>query len=154
MARQQFFFEEQIKIAVQFGLPVVMHVRRAQDLVLKILRKHRPISGIAHAFNGSLQQAEQFIGLNCVLGFGGALTFERARQIRRVAAAVGGDALVLETDSPDISPAWAYQERNEPAELPEIANTLADLRNIQLSELAALTSANAKRIIPALSIAA
>ncbi len=154
MARQQFFFEEQIKIAVQFGLPVVMHVRRAQDLVLKTLRKYKPTAGIAHAFNGSLQQAEQFIGLNCVLGFGGALTFERALQIRRLAATIGNDALVLETDSPDIPPAWANGERNEPAELPEIANTLAEVRNIPLSELAALTSANAKRIIPALSVTA
>ena len=117
--------------------------------------------GIAHAFNGSLQQAHNFIDLGFKLGFGGALTFDRALQLRRLAAELPISALVLETDAPDIPPHWLYttaeqraagtpQGRNSPAELPRIAQVLADLRGISLEELAAVTTANAHAALPRL----
>ena len=155
MDRQIMFFQEQLKIAKQYGLPVVMHVRKAQDLVLKALRKYPPVSGIAHAFNGSLQQAQQFVQLNCALGFGGAATFDRALQIRRLIQEIPLSAIVLETDSPDIAPAWRYKpgckKRNEPAELPAIAQTIASVRGISSVDLSAATQQNAERVIPAFS---
>ncbi|MFN7836194.1 MAG: TatD family hydrolase [Burkholderiaceae bacterium] len=147
MARQIRFFRGQLKIARNHALPVLLHVRKAQDLVLRHLREIAPPTGIAHAFNGSFQQAGQFIGLGFALGFGGNLTFERARQIRRLAVELPIDAIVLETDAPDIAPAWRYKQRNEPAEVARIAQELAALRGMPLTELAAVTGANAKRVL-------
>ncbi|MGE3865126.1 MAG: TatD family hydrolase [Burkholderiaceae bacterium] len=152
--RQADVFSEQLRIARDFDLPVLMHVRRAQDQVLKQLRRFRPCSGIAHAFNGSRQQAEQFIGLGMALGFGGAMTFDRARQIRRLATELPAEAHVLETDAPDIPPEWINHRRNEPAELPRIAAVFAQLRGIDVDEAAAQTGGNACRVLPRLRAAA
>ena len=156
-ARQERFFAEQIGIAQQFELPVIVHVRRSADTLLKHLRRV-PVRGIAHAFNGSEQQAGVFIELGFKLGFGGAMTFERALQIRRLAQTVPADALVLETDAPDIPPHWLYRTaaqraagetaRNEPAELPRIAATLAELRGWTLERTAQQCSANAHAALP------
>ncbi len=150
-ARQEHFFVEQLRIARDFDLPVILHVRRAQDAVLKQLRRFRPRSGIAHAFNGSLQQATQFIELGCALGFGGAMTFTRAQQIRRLAAELPDEAAVLETDSPDIAPAWLHPGRNDPAQLPRIAATLAELRGTTPDRIAAVTTSNVARVLPRLA---
>jgi TatD DNase family protein len=142
-------FIEQLKIAKDFDLPVIMHVRRSQDMVLKALREIQPISGIAHAFNGSNQQAEQFVKRNICLGFGGAMTFTRALQIRRLAMQLPIEAIVLETDAPDIAPEWINRLRNDPTQLPRIAQVLAELR--QESNLAAIWSAttqNVFRVLP------
>jgi TatD DNase family protein len=147
---QQFFFHEQLKLAKQFDLPVIMHVRKAQDLILKGLRLYQPSSGIAHAFNGSLQQADEFVKLNFALGFGGAATFEKALQIRRVLQHIPKNAIVLETDSPDIAPAWLYKQRNEPAQIPQIAQCLANILNITLNEINAINQNNVARILPKL----
>ena len=154
MDEQTYFFSEQLKLAQAYTLPVVMHVRKAQDQVLKWLRKYPPTSGIAHAFNGSEQQALQFVQLNCALGFGGACTFERALQIRRLIQCIPEHAIVLETDSPDISPSWLYKQRNEPAELPKIASVIAQVRGMAVDTLARLSCENAVRVIPALNKAA
>lgn len=160
--RQEQFYLAQLKLARRFGLPVLLHVRRSADALLKGLRRFPVAGGIAHAFNGSAQQAAQFVAMGFKLGFGGALTFERALQIRALAASLPAAALVLETDSPDIPPQWLYrtaamrqggdggQGRNEPAELPRIAATLAALRQCPLDELAALTRANAVTALPRL----
>lgn len=157
--RQQFFYHAQLDLAARYGLPVILHVRRSQDLLLKALRQRPPLSGIAHAFNGSFQQASQFIDLGLVLGFGGAMTFERALQIRRLASRLPGDALVLETDAPDIPPAWLGSPggptpRNEPGEVARIADVLAGLRDVQPEEIVRLTAANARRALPRLGAAA
>jgi TatD DNase family protein len=151
--RQLVFFVEQLRLARDFDLPVILHVRKAQDVVLRELRRLRPRSGIAHAFNGSDQQAHTFIDLGCALGFGGAMTFERALRIRHLAVALPAEALVLETDSPDIPPAWLNRQRNTPVELPRIATVLAGLRGVGLDELAMTTAANARRVLPALATA-
>ena len=107
--------------------------------------------GIAHAFNGSRQQANEFVKLGFKLGFGGAMTFPRALRIRELAATLPLSAIVLETDAPDISPNWQHEQRNSPDQLPRIARTLAELRSISLDELIFATNQNALQVLPALS---
>jgi TatD DNase family protein len=143
-ARQEAFFTAQLGLARRHGLPVILHVRRAQDAVLAALRKTRVTGGIAHAFNGSFQQAEAFIELGFKLGFGGAMTYEGSRRIRRLAAELPLDAIVLETDAPDMPPVWAHGERNVPENLLRIAGVLAELRNLSLKEIVLATSSNAR----------
>jgi TatD DNase family protein len=146
-ARQEFFFGEQLKLAHEFDLPVILHVRRAVDQILKHLRRQRVRGGIAHAFNGSQQQADEFIRLGFRLGFGGAMTFSGSTRIRQLAATLPAESIVLETDAPDIPPAWLGRGRNSPAELPRIAAVLAELRKISPDDLAALTTANARSVL-------
>jgi len=149
--RQSRFFSAQLKLAREFDLPVILHVRHAQDQVLKHLRQAGVRAGIAHAFNGSAQQAAAFLDQGCVLGFGGAMTFERALRIRRLARELPDEALVLETDAPDIAPAWLHPGRNAPAELVQIARTLATLRERIPEDVARMTAANAIRVLPRLA---
>lgn len=167
--KQEFFFKEQLKLARRFNLPVVLHVRRSVDRVLKHVRGVAAAgqgswrwSGIAHAFNGSLQQANALIALGFKLGFGGAVTYERATQLRALAQNLPLDALVLETDAPDIPPHWLYvtaeqraqgvqPRRNEPGELPAIAAVLAGLRGMELNNLAHITTHNACVALPKLA---
>lgn len=158
---QERLYLEQLRLARRFELPVLLHVRRAVDAVLKGLRRLEAPGGIAHAYNGSEQQAAAFGSLGVALGFGGAMTFDRALQLRRLAASLPLEALVLETDAPDIPPQWLYKSaaqralgdthRNEPAELPRIAATLAGLRGVPVEELAAATTANTHRVLPRLA---
>ena len=164
--RQEYFYVEQLKLARQHDLPVLLHVRRSVDRVLKGLRAQadgKAWHGIAHAFNGSEQQAQAFIALGLKLGFGGALTYERALQLRRLAASLPLESIVLETDAPDMPPHWLYrsaaeradglaQARNEPCELPRIGAELARLRGIEASELARATSGNAQAALPRLAL--
>ncbi|MCF8209709.1 MAG: TatD family hydrolase [Rhodoferax sp.] len=164
--RQEHFFSQQLKLAKKHGLPVVLHVRRSVDRVLKYLRAEgrggHVWSGIAHAFNGSEVQALQFIALGFRLGFGGAVTFERASQLRHLAQTLPLQALVLETDAPDIPPHWLYataqqrefgaaQGRNVPGELPRIAAVTAELRGISTAALAQANRANACLALPGLA---
>ena len=160
--RQWFFYAAQLKLAQKHGLPVILHVRRSADLLLKGLRQCPIPSGIAHAFNGSVQQAQAFVDMGFALGFGGTLTYERSLQLRRLACELPLSALVLETDAPDIPPQWLYQTaeqralgaaqgRNSPAELPRIAKVLASLRGLPITDLAAASSANACRVLPKLA---
>ena len=154
-ARQEFFFVEQLKIARDLGLPVLLHVRRAQDAILKQLRrvfgKGAGHGGIAHAFNGSRQQADAFIALGFKLGFGGAMTYPGSTRIRQLAATLPLDSIVLETDAPDIPPFWLAQGdhvRNVPATLPQIAAVLAELRALPLADVLQATTRNADEIFP------
>ena len=158
MARQQMFYKAQLKLAQQHDLPVILHVRRSAYLLLQGLRQTPVKGGIAHAFNGSLQQAQMFVDLGFKLGFGGALTYERALQLRRLATVLPLDALVLETDSPDIPPHWLYvtaqqreagvaQGRNTPAQVPRIAQVLAELRGVSVGEVGEVTTTNVKRVL-------
>jgi TatD DNase family protein len=149
--RQEHFFAEQLKLARRYALPVLLHVRRSQDMVLKYLRRHAVPGGIAHAFNGSEQQAQRFIDLGFRLGFGGAMTFPRALQIRRLAAGLPLEALVLETDAPDISPAWLHPAPNTPQQIPRIGDVMAQLRGIDPQALAQATTANARAAMPRLA---
>lgn len=147
--RQEFFFVEQLKLAQEFDLPVLLHLRRAQDVVLKHLRQHRVRGGIAHAFNGSCQQAEEFIKLGFKLGFGGAMTYPRALRLRELAATLPLEAIVLETDAPDIPPAFLERgQPNKPEYLARIAATLAELRELAVEQVARATSQNALAALP------
>ncbi len=158
MARQVHFFRAQLELARAQALPVILHVRRSAEQVLQHLRQVRVRGGIAHAFNGSLQQARAFIDLGFVLGFGGALTYERATRLRALARELPLEALVLETDAPDIPPQWLYtpaaaraegraQGRNSPLELPRIGTLLATLRSLDPQTLARQTTDNARRAL-------
>ncbi|CAN7286585.1 TatD family hydrolase [Acidovorax sp. Leaf78] len=160
--RQERFYRAQLQLARQFDLPVILHVRRSADKLLKGLRELPVCGGIAHAFNGSQQQADAFIGMGFKLGFGGAMTYDRALQLRRLATELPEDVLVLETDAPDIQPHWLYttaaqraegqpQGRNAPAELPRIAEVLAQLRGQPVQALAAATTRNALAALPRLA---
>ncbi len=149
--RQEWYFIEQLKLAKEFDLPVILHVRSAIDPILKQLRRFKPRGGIAHAFNGSRQQADEFIKLGFKLGFGGAMTYSGSTRIRQLAASLPLEAIVLETDAPDIPPAWLNRGRNAPAELLEIAKVLAGLRQLSLAETSAATSFNAGVALPSLN---
>jgi len=170
--KQVYFYHAQLKLAHKFKMPVIMHVRKSADELLWGLRRFQVQGGIAHAFNGSFQQANAFIDLGFALGFGGAMTFERALQLRRLATELPLSALVLETDAPDIPPHWLYrtklqqtahqlisqgvaqssplQNRNEPSQLPRIAQCMASLRGVPLAELAYTTVQNTLRVLPQL----
>ncbi len=152
------WFRCQLGWARELGLPVILHVRRSVDLVLRELRRAKVVGGIAHAFNGSMQQARALMDLGFVLGFGGAVTYERSLQLRRLVTELPLQALVLETDAPDIPPHWLYttaaqralgqpQGRNSPAELPRIAAVLAALRGIDPHELALCCAENTRRVL-------
>jgi TatD DNase family protein len=148
--KQEHYLREQLRIARDLGLPVLTHVRRSQDQVLKHVRQIRPAGGIAHAFNGSFQQAQTFIDLGFRLGFGGAMTFTRALQIRRLAAELPLDAIVLETDAPDIAPSWIHPGRNSPDQLPAIGRMLAELRGVPEDAVRTATAQSALAAIPRL----
>jgi TatD DNase family protein len=160
--KQVFFYQAQLKLARAYHLPVILHVRKSADSLLKSLRQFKVRGGIAHAFNGSLQQAQMFIEMGFALGFGGAMTYERALQLRQLATGLPLSAIVLETDAPDIPPHWLYktksqrqleglpQGRNEPSELPQIGAVLAQLRGESLHHVAAATVQNVLRVLPGL----
>ena len=151
--RQEFFFVEQLKLAQEFDLPVLLHIRRAQDTILKFLRKHKVRGGIAHAFNGSRQQAEEFIKLGFKLGFGGAMTYSRALRLRALAATLPLETIVLETDAPDIPPDFLERGTpNKPEYLPRIARTLADLRGMSLEQVAQATTENVLSALPKIRV--
>lgn len=147
LVRQEYFFVEQLKLAAKHELPVLLHIRRANDRILRQLRRIRVPGGIAHAFNGSLEEAQEYLKLGFKLGFGGAVTYTRATRLRRLAVELPLAAIVLETDGPDIPPAWIARQRNEPAELPRIARVLAELRGIGVEEVAERTTANATAVL-------
>lgn len=163
--RQEALYRQQLKLARKHGLPVVLHVRKSSDRLLKHLREvagpNGRWQGIAHAFNGSEVQAAEFIKLGFKLGFGGAVTFDRALQLRHLAKTLPLDALVLETDAPDIQPHWLYttaeqraaghpQGRNAPAELPRIAECVAEIRGISVDALATAALHNSMQALPKL----
>lgn len=158
VVKQEKFYVEQLKIAHRYQLPVILHVRRSQDTLLKWLRRIKVSGGIAHAFNGSNQQAQEFLKLGFKLGFGGAATYSGSKRIRALAVSLPEEALVLETDSPDIPPQWlddgqqqpGSRSRNTPDQLPKIAAHIALLRSVSLEVLAQQCTANTCQALPAL----
>lgn len=149
--RQARFLDAQLRMARTFELPVLLHVRRSQDALLAAVRRARPPGGIAHAFNGSLQQAQGYLDQGFALGFGGALTFERALRIRRLVTELPAAAHVLETDAPDMAPAWLDRGRNSPEQLPRIAQRFATLRGVGVEDAVATTARNAQLVLPRLA---
>jgi TatD DNase family protein len=145
--RQQAIFERQLAIARDAGLPVLLHVRRAHEQVLATLKRIRVRGGIAHAFSGGTEEARRYLALGFALGFGGMLTFERSAKLRRLAALLPVEQIVLETDAPDLTVASHRGERNSPEYLREVLAALAEVRGAEPAELAALTTANARRVL-------
>ncbi|HZV61209.1 MAG TPA: TatD family hydrolase [Methylophilaceae bacterium] len=150
--RQEYYFSEQLKLARKYDLPVILHVRKSSDDVLKHLRRIQVRGGIAHAFNGSRQQADRFIELGFKLGFGGAMTYDRALRIRELARTLPLESIVLETDAPDIPPEWlGHKGRNTPDQLARIADVLSELRQENSAEVAEITAKNALTALPRLA---
>ena len=150
MAKQIKFYQAQLKLAREFDLPVILHVRHAQDTVIKYLRQYSIENGIAHAFNGSFSQANAYIKQGLKLGFGGMMTFDKANQIRRLASELPIESIVLETDAPDIPPSWAYKQNNYSHYLPWIAQVLCELRGMSEVDLAAQMRRNTLAALPRL----
>ncbi len=140
-------FELQLQMAQNLGLPVILHTRKAHDQVLDLLKKHSLKGGISHAFNGSWQQARQYMNLGFCLGFGGMLTHERSSRLRTLAKAIPLEYLVLETDAPDMPGAAHQYQRNSPEYLPEVLDTLIGIRQEDRQNIAATTTANVKRAL-------
>jgi len=142
-------FTEQLKLAKSYDLPVILHVRKSIDLIIKYCRQYQPASGIAHAFNGSEQQAQQLIDLGFKLGFGGAMTYTRARKIRSLVQQLDLAHIVLETDAPDMPPAWLEKHTpNSPLSLSKIAAEMAALKAVDIEAMARQTSQNCAQVLP------
>lgn len=142
--RQQALFETQLALAAEFELPALLHVRRAHAATIATLKRFRlKRGGIIHAFAGSYEEAREYLKLGFRLGFGGAATWPQANRLRKVLAQLPLDAIVLETDSPDMAPAMHPYQRNSPAFLADICSSLAGLRGISAEELASVSSRNA-----------
>lgn len=147
---QMQLLEAQLAIADNARLPVLLHCRKAHEPMLRLLKQAKPAGGICHAFNGSLEQAKRYLDLGFKLGFGGMLTFERSTRLRQLARELPLEAMVLETDAPDMPPASHQYRRNSPSYLPEVLASLAELRDLPAADIAAVTSANARAALPRL----
>lgn len=144
--RQQFMFDSQLRLARDFDLPLIVHARRAVDQVLASIRRFAPLRGVVHSFSGSEDQAKRLVDAGFLLGLGGPVTYERAQRLRRIAASLPLQALLLESDAPDQPDAEIRGQRNEPARLPVVCATIAALRGISAESLAEATARNALRL--------
>ena len=145
-ATQRDYFLRQLELAKEFDLPVVLHARRAVEEVIAHLRRIGGLRGVVHSYSGSLEQARQLFDLGFCLGFGGPITYERARRLREIVVQMPLEFLLLETDAPDQPLSTHRGERNEPAYLPEVLKVAAALRGESEASVAAATSANARRL--------
>lgn len=142
------FLEQQLQIAKNLQLPIILHARKSYDELYALVKKYRLSGGVVHAFSGSLVQAQRFIDLGFVVGLGGIITYERAQKTRKLAMSLTNNDFVLETDSPDM-PLSGYQgQANMPAQVVKVAETLAQLRGQSLAEIAAHSHNNVLRIFP------
>lgn len=145
--RQQELFEAQLKLANDCELPVLLHVRRAHAATIATLKRLRPRrGGIIHAFAGSYEEAREYLRLGFRLGLGGAPTWPQALRLRKVVAQLPLEAIVLETDAPDMAPAMYPNQRNSPEHLAAICTALAELRGIAPDDLASASSRNAAEL--------
>ena len=143
-ARQAWFFEQQVRLAMELELPVLLHVRRAHADVVRILKRLKPPrAGIAHAFSGSFEEAREYLRLGFKIGLGGAPTWPQAKRLQRVLPQLPLEGIVLETDAPDMPPAMHPDVRNSPTHLPAICAALAPLWQVSPETLATVTTRNA-----------
>ena len=143
---QRMYLDAQLDIALQCGLPVILHARRALDEVLAALRRRPGLRGVVHSFSGSAQQARQLWDLGFLIGIGGPVTYPRAQRLRGIVAGMPIEFLLLETDSPDQPDSDWRGQRNEPSRLPRIVAEVAALRCADTGHLADATAANARRL--------
>ncbi|MGN6479694.1 TatD family hydrolase, partial [Luteibacter sp.] len=144
--RQRAIFERQLHIAKEHDLPVIVHARRAFEEVIHTLRRIGGLRGVVHSFSGSEEQARQLFDLGFHIGIGGPVTYDRANRIHRVVASMPLEWLLLETDSPDQPCMHHRGERNEPAYMVDVLETIARLREVDASQIAAATTANAAKL--------
>jgi TatD DNase family protein len=144
--QQSFYFDGQLRLARDFGLPVIVHARRAVDQVMAAVRRFAPLRGVVHSFSGSADQAKRLYELGFLIGLGGPVTYERANRLRTLAAQLPIDHLLLETDAPDQPDSGHRGQRNEPARLTTVCRTIAALRGVEPDVVARATSANAERL--------
>lgn len=143
---QQTYFDGQLALAREFDLPVIVHARRAVDAVIASIKRAGGLRGVVHSFSGSPEQARQLWQLDFMIGLGGPVTYERANRLRKLAAEMPLEFLLLETDAPDQPDAGIRGQRNEPARLVEVCATIAALRNAAAERIAEATSENARRL--------
>ena len=143
---QQRYFDGQLELARDFDLPVIVHARRAVDAAISSIRRVGGLRGVVHSFSGSGEQARQLWKLGFMLGLGGPVTYDRANRLRRLAATMPIEHLLLETDAPDQPDAAIRGQRNEPARLPAVLAEIAKLRNEDPDAVARATTANARRL--------
>jgi TatD DNase family protein len=142
--QQRFYFIEQLKLAREFALPVVIHARRAVDEVTAHIKKIGGLRGVIHSYSGSEEQAQQLFKLGFCIGIGGPITYDRAQRLRRLVRHMPIEFLLLETDSPDQPNANCQGQRNEPARLIDVLSVIAKLREVSEEEIAQITTANAE----------
>ena len=149
LEQQERAFRAQLQIAVSHGIPVLIHCRRAFQRVVTILREERAerVGGVMHAFSGSVEMAREFIRLGFAISISGTVTWHNAAKPLRVARELPLECLVLETDSPDMTPERYRGDFNRPAWITETALRVAELRGISLDEVARITTANARRYL-------
>lgn len=140
------YFQGQLELAREFQLPLVVHARRAVDEVIQRIRRTGRLRGVVHSFSGSPEQARQLWDQGFLIGLGGPLTYPRANRLRTLVTQMPLEFLLLETDAPDQPDAGIRGQRNEPARLLDIAQTVAELRGQPIEEVAAQTTANARRL--------
>jgi len=144
---QRQVFSEQLQLAKNHALPVIVHVRKAMDQVISLLRKNKlEAGGVIHSFAGSLQQAQQLIDLNFKLGIAATVDFERAKKLRAVVANIDASGLLLESDAPDQPGIHHRGERNEPGYIIEHFKTMAILRNTSEEALRQVLNNNARSL--------
>lgn len=143
---QQEFFDGQLRLAREHDLPLIVHARRAVDAVIASIRRVGGVRGVVHSFSGSRQQAGQLWDLGFMVGIGGPVTYERARRLRKLVATMPLEHLLLETDAPDQPDSDNRGGRNEPALMVRVLDTIAALRGQDRAEIAAATTANARRL--------
>jgi TatD DNase family protein len=146
LKQQILYFEAQLDLARQFGLPVIIHARRSVEMVIQILKKKPGLQGVLHSYSGSYEQAAQLIDLGFSMGFGGPVTSPQAKRIHNTIKRLPLDAILLETDSPD-QPDYSHKrERNEPAYLADIAQHISNLLRLEITEMIAITSTNSQKL--------
>ena len=144
--QQRFYFQQQLQIARELDLPVIVHARRAMDEVTSTMRRMGGLRGVVHSFSGSLQQAERLWELGFYLGIGGPVTYERAQRLRHIVATMPVERLLLETDAPDQPGACHRGERNEPSNMVEVLHVIAELRGESPEAIAEATTRNARQL--------
>ncbi|HET7267243.1 MAG TPA: TatD family hydrolase [Oleiagrimonas sp.] len=144
--QQRRYFMQQLQVARDMDLPVIIHARRSVEEVIHSVRRVKNLRGVVHSFAGSREQARQLADLGFLIGIGGPVTHARARRLRRTVADIPLDTLLLETDAPDQPGARHRGQRNEPAWLRDVLHCIAELRDENEAVIAAATTANARRL--------
>lgn len=143
---QETILRAQLELAALLSLPVIIHCRRAFEPLYLILREFPGIVGVIHAYGGGPKLSEKFLALGYYIGFGGGVTRPNARKVRETALIVPPDRILLETDAPYIGSHTVAKGESEPKDVLAVALALAELRQLSLTEIASLTTANAEHL--------